>query len=359
MIKKLLITILLLSFSFWDSFADVQKIVSLNNYNHKSEDLEIEGLCIIHVSIDDVDANYSAKISASLENITYSKVLCLFNGNFNESQLKKRDMSYDQPSIIYGKEYPGSKGTRITERCSTVPYPIFLQNSDKGNLFYNDFKIEERNSSIIKIPIYVASYKNKKKSKLILERTVVLEVEIQIEELKRSPEYVDIAKSYDDLIREIDSVTFCKNEHHPDGERFTDLYRIYESKIEQLKKRVAETQFNLGYSRASKAYLELQKIHDELDMLDLEKKAVDSCPKDIQPKVKVGHRCKYCSMSYEDIYSRIQNISIDIYNGTVSKDQVMAEVEALHKCVIHNTRRKGDKDRRDSILRIYNIIKSS
>ena len=345
MIKRVFITALLVLATSLASFADEQKKITLNNNDHKSETIEL-AYCNIFVSLKDVDANDNAEITIELENVHESYTLILFDRAYDEKTLKRMPTS-----ITYAKNYGGSKGERYIEECPEIRSPNYIKPSKKTTLFV---KTGSENTPLTcKLPIHIAKNKNKSGSKMLLLAKEVIELEVQVQ-LKPDEEYISITDSYNALIREIDSEHFCTNSYHK-GKSLKSLKIKYEGKINDLKKRIKLILEDRGYYPSDKAYKKFMEVSGKLDTISLDAKTVTSCPDD---QKRGGHKCKNCSLSYEQIYKKLENYYIDIHNGKKTKAQVMSEVESLYTCVSKNKKRSANKSIKSRITTYYNKIKS-
>ena len=349
MIKRIFLTALFVVGTFLTSFADEQKKITLNNNDHTSETIEL-AYCNIFVSLKDVDANDNAEITIELENVHESNTLILFERAYDEKTLKRM-----YPSITYDKVFGGSKGKRYIDICPDIKYTNQIKSSEKTKLFVKTGS--EKTPLICKLPIYIAKNKNQSGNKMLLLAKEVIELEIQVQ-LKPDEEYISITDSYNALIREIDSEHFCTNSYHK-GKSLKSLKSKYEGKINDLKKRIKSILEDRGYYPQDKAYEKFKEVLGKLDRISLDAKTVTSCPDDQKPKPKPdGHKCKKCSLSYEQIYKKLENYYIDIHNGKKTKAQVMSEVESLYTCVSKNTKRSANNGIKSRITKYYNKIKS-
>lgn len=347
MIKRVFITALLVLATSLASFADEQKKITLNNSDRTTETVEL-AYCNIFVSLKDVDENDNAEITIELENVHESNTLILFERAYDEKTLKKMS-----PSITYDKVFGGSKGKRYIDVCPDIRYTNQIKSSEKTKLFVKTGT--EKTPLICKLPIYIAKNKNKSGSKMLLLAKEVIELEIQLQ-LKPDEEYISITESYEALIKDIDSETFCTNKNHR-GESLKSLKSKYDGKINDLKKRIKAIVENRGYYPSDKAYKKFMEISGKLDKISIDEKTVSSCSKDRKP-IPDGHTCKNCSLTYEQIYKKLENYYIDIHNGKKTKAQVMSEVESLYTCVSKNTKRSANKSIKSRITTYYNKIKS-
>ena len=350
MIKRIFLTALFVVGTFLTSFADEQKKITLNNNDHTSETIEL-AYCNIFVSLKDVDDNDNAEIAIELENIHESNTLLLFERAYDEKTLKRM-----YPSITYDKVFGGSKGKRYIDICPDIKYTNQIKSSEKTKLFVKTGS--EKTPLTCKLPIYIAKNKNQSGSKMLLLAKEVIELEIQVQ-LKPDEEFIRITDSYNSLIREIDSETFCTNKNHR-GESLKVLKSKYEGKISDLKRIIKSIIDSRGYYPSDKAYKKFMEVSGNLDKIDLDAKVVSSCPKDRKNPIPghTGHNCKNCNLTYEQIYKKLENYYIDIHNGKKTKAQVMSEVESLYTCVSKNKKRSANNSIKSRITKYYNKIKS-
>lgn len=341
------ITLILVEF-FLSSFADEQRKITLDNKEHSSETIALP-YCNIFVSLKNLDDTDNADITIELENLHESNSILIFDRAYDEKTLKKLD-----PSITYDNVFGGSKGQRSIDYCSNVKFTNRIRPSEKLKLF--NIAATDGSPLVCKLPIYISKDKNKSGSKILLLAKDVIELDIQVQ-FKPDEEYENFKKSYDSLIKEIDSETFCKNRNHK-GTSFAKLKSKYEGKVDELKKKIKAGVDARGYYPQDKTYKKFMEIYDKLGEIDVESKAVGHCPRDRKPiPPDPGHHCNKCSMSYEAIYHRLENYYIDIHNGKKSKSQVIGDVEALYTCVKKNSKR-GESSIKERISMYYNKIKA-
>ena len=336
--------------TYLPSLADEHKKITLNNEDRKTETVELS-FCNIFVTLKNVDENDNAEILIELENIDESNTLLLFDRAYDEKSLKEMSTS-----IRYDKRYPGSKGERDIDFCADIKSTNQIKPSEKTKLFV---KTGSENTPLTcRLPIYIAKNKNKSGSKMLLLEKEVIELEIQVQ-LKPDEEFIRITDSYNSLIREIDSETFCTNKNHR-GESLKVLKSKYEGKISDLKRIIKSIIDSRGYYPSDKAYKKFMEVSGNLDKIDLDAKVVSSCPKDRKNPIPghTGHNCKNCNLTYEQIYKKLENYYIDIHNGKKTKAQVKSEVESLYTCVSKNKKRSANNSIKSRITKYYNKIKS-
>ena len=205
MIKRVFIAAYIVLMTYLPSLADEQKKITLNNDDRTTETVELS-YCNIFVTLKNVDENDNAEILIELENIDESYTLILFDRAYDEKTLKRMPTS-----ITYAKNYGGSKGERYIEECPEIRSPNYIKPSEKTKLFVKTGS--EKTPMTCRLPIYIAKNKNKSGSKMLLLVKEVIELEIQVQ-LKPDEEYISITDSYNSLIREIYSETFCTSKNH-------------------------------------------------------------------------------------------------------------------------------------------------
>lgn len=345
--KTVLFLWLLLTCSVRLAYGDEIRSIKLDNKGHDKETVSLP-FCNIFVELQPENDKDQYRISVRLENVSEDKILYLFDRSYNEKTLKKM-------RIVYEKLFPGTKGKRIAEACDGLSESCRLLPSSETKSILN---FQDKESTIkCRLPIYIARYSEKnfivvKKSRISLAKKEVIELNIDVE-LKPDEDFIRLSEATDSLVYEIGKQTFCSNKNHR-GTSLETLYKIYNKSIDDLKEQVERIVSSRNYSSSNKGYQQFMAIHNRLDSIDLKKLTVTSCSND---RKKVIHNCKYCSLSIEDIYKRLEIYYIDLHNGKKTKGQILGDVEALYNCAQKNNRRaKGNYMSR--ITTYYNRIKS-
>lgn len=345
--KTVLFLLLLLTCSVHIAYSDEIKSIKLDNKGHDKETISLP-FCNIIVELQQGNNEYQHGISVRLENMSEDKILYLFDRSYNEKTLKKMN-------IVYEKLFPGAKGKRIVEACGGLSESCRLFPSSETKSILN---LQDNGSTIkCRLPIYIARYDEKnfivvKKSRISLAQKEVIELNIDVE-LKPDEDLIRLSEATDSLVNEIGRQTFCSNKNHR-GSPLQSLYKIYNKSIDDLKEQVEQIVSRRNYNSSDKGYQEFMAIHNRLDSIDLEKLTVTSCGND---RKKVVHNCKYCSLSIEDIYKRLETYYIDLHNGEKIKGQILDDVEALYNCAQRNSKRTTDSYM-SRITTYYNRIKS-
>lgn len=351
MIKLKLLSALLLWFTFsTTTFADQTKLVKLDNKEHKKETIALP-FCNLFVEITDIDEdNYS--ISVKMENISENKILILFDRAYSEKTLKKMYIQYD-------KVFQGTKGKRFTEGCDGISKSIrFLpsETNEVVNLKGSDNTIK------LRLPIYLARFQVAKngfiKNKIQLAQKEVIELNIDVE-LKPDEEYIQLSEATNKLLEEIDKQVFCSNQRHV-GNSYKALIEIFEESIVDLIRQIQNVISSRGYMSTDKGYKKFMELYNTLNVIKLEDRVVTSCGND-KARTRAssnssGHKCKYCDVSYNVIYNKLESYYIDLYNGKKNKSQIIGDVELLYNCAIKNKKRSGNSNYLSRIKTYYKKI---
>ena len=346
--KTLFLTALLTILQLLPLRADERRTVRLDNREHRKEVVTLDQ-CNIIVELDKCEDVEDVRVTVSLENAFEDKILCLFDQAYSEKALRKM-------SVIYHKSFPGGKGERNTEPCKWLAEACIFQPSSDARAI---FVLSEFTGKVsCQLPIYIATEKELnllvlKKDRIVLTDKNLVELDIVVE-LKPDETYMGLSKECDKLLEDIGTETFCKNEGHV-GTPCEALLKTYNARIDSLKKEVKGVLETRGYRKSGKMYGMYSVLAERLDTINLEKRVTASCGKDV---ARDKHKCRYCSLTYEAIYRKLEEYYIDIHNGSKDKAQVMGDVNALHNCAVRNKKRSGGKNYKTRINTYYNKIKA-
>lgn len=357
MMKKFFISVILLFGFLTVSLADEQRLIKLNDFGHQSETVE-STYCNIILSLERVGEDEDYIISVEVEDTDDNKILLLFDKPYAEKDLKRMSIIYDKSfggsKGIYDKVFGGINGMRPPiDACPDLNGPKRICPSEK----YTLYRIAGSTVSPVscRLPIYISKYKNKSGKKILLLEEYVIELDINVR-LKPDEEYIRLTDAYHALIGAIDTTYFCTNKYHK-GESVDELKSRFQSKIGNLKTQIDSIIDTRGYYPSDKGFKKYKELSDSISAITFDERIVDHCPKDKKDEPAM-HKCKYCRLSYEAIYRKLENYYIDIYNGSKTKAQVLGEVEALYACVSRNKTRPRNNSYKSRITTYYNKIKS-
>ena len=327
MIRKVYLMVLLLVASMATAYGDEQKDVKLNT-DDKQAMVELS-YCNIFLEIENVDQYGKVTVSVAMENTGETNELLLFDRGYDESTLKEM-----QPPIVYDDIFGGSKGHRTIEACEGIEQNFHISPSYKEMVL--SLSVEEGKTAVCRLPIYIAQYQTKKKFIFIKkEQLVMLEkqvVELNIDvEIRPNAAYQELADSCAALLSELDGVMFCTNKKHKPS-----LYmqrKVYLDRIEAYTERINEMIKQNGWMPTHKMYKLCEGLKQELKQINLDEKEGD-CGKH---KVYYTHRCRYCNLSLQQIYHKLDDYYQRIYSSSdrsAVKEQVIGDVKALYNCCV-------------------------
>lgn len=354
--KYIFIILWLLIGAVLPSYGDESVSIKLNNKGHEKDTVSYTDFCNIFIELSQEYSGDRYKIAVKLENCSYTnyKILCLFDKSYLQKELKKM-------SIVYDKSFPGGQSNRVVEICKGASQTYKLLPSDKA---LGSFYINADSCSLItyNLPVYIAKEKKRFWDLFGKKRTVLMQkVEIKLNinvDLGPDEEYVRLLQTTDSLINEIKVQKFCSNKNHQ-GTPLKQLKEVYTQSIEKLKEEVKQIQDSLykarNYRYDSKEYNQFTALCEKLDSINLDNLVVSSCNKDYRKRAT--HTCKYCSLSIEEIYSRLDKHYANLLNDSDKKEQIINDVEALYTCAQKNKKRKTGSFM-PKITKYYNRFKS-
>lgn len=303
------------------SSADEQRKVKLND-DHQKEMIRF-AFCNIFVE-KGVSTDDYANVSVTIENTDETNVILVFGHSFPEKDLKSLN-----PSIVYDKYFPGTKGGRVIDTYQGARKVFYIQPSDKIFIQESQIKSGEENTQKHRLPLYIAKYKNKSRKKLLLLEKQVVELEIEYE-VKNDLNIIRLNEACDSLLEDLGQVKFCPNrKHRPQWEKQVEPYK---ERIEKIKAEADSIiQINRWYT-TDKEYQPYKELLERVDSIDLTQYKQD-CGKHVRPVYR--HNCKYCNLTLQQIYNKLDDYYIKIYNSSNRqevKSSLMSEVNLLYRC---------------------------
>lgn len=352
---KLFLAVLFL-FSAFTSYADEIRDVVLQS--SRSEEVIKMGFANIFVTRNDVDDN-TAELSVEVENLDETNLVLFFGRSFSENELKKMT-----PKITYDKYFGGTKGQRVIDTFANYRNFVLVNSSEKFKAIDDNMKIGDKRE--IRLPMYVAKYKDRKQKKVILLQKVVLQLNI---EFKIDEQIIQLNNAYNEFIEVLDTLKFCTNKNHVPKKDVNEQKKPYLDRINEF---IAEIDGIISANHWSDSDREYQKYHalrDKFSEIDLSKCEIDSCDKDKRIPPPPQHKCKYDNLSLQQIFHMLDDYYIKIYSKRgderkALKDRVMADVELLYRCCTdtrcrqHASAWRQGGEYKDRIIDRYNRIKN-
>ena len=316
--KRLLFIICLCAFVF-SSFADEQRKIVLNA-DHQKEMIRY-AFCNIFVTNESDNNDEYANISINIENIDESNGIFLFGHSYPEKDLKKLT-----PSITYDKYFPGTKGGRVLDTFQGPKNVVFIAPASKS--FVHELQVKNGDIQKCRLPLYIAKYKGKNRNKMLLLEKQVIELELEYE-VKADQDLFRLNNDCDSLMKELEDVSFCNNRRHkPSLEK---QERPFKECVERIKTEVDSIIETHRWQTTDKRYLAYDSLKIKLREINFSRYERD-CGKH---SVSKGHQCKYCSLSLQQIYNKLDDYYIKIYNSNDRKKAraaVINEVNQLYRC---------------------------
>ena len=318
--KKFLTFIILFQFTGLFIYADEQREVKLNDDNPQKT-IELAN-CNIFVSKGETDDDENTKVAIEIENKDESNVVILFGHAFSEKDLKKQS-----PSIRFDKKYP--KTNRSLETFNGGKNVLFIEPTDKRRLL-EGIQIKKDKKYTCHLPFYIAKYKSNKRNKMLIMEQEILELEIGVE-IKPDLDYIRLESECKVLIDEIGKKSFCPNPKHKQS---LEEKKKYKESIDSLVSVIVA--FRDKYYSQDKGYKRYDELKQKLDGIQF---AEIDCGKHSIPVSVSKDKCKYCNLSPQQIYHKLDDIYKKIYisnNRKATKNSVMPDVNLLYNCSRHS-----------------------
>ena len=351
--KKLLIFVTFFFLAAISTFADEQKKVKLDD-GHTKEQVRL-GYCNVFVTRADIDDDGNAKVTVEIENLDESNVIILFGHAYPEKELKKLS-----PSITFDKNFPGTKGQRNIDTYKEARNVLFIEPSEK--IMLPEISVRSTETQLCRLPLYIAKYKDKKflgtttrTNKMLLLEKQILELEIEVE-VKPDEDFIRLEKECNDLIEDISKQTFCTNsKHKPSLERQEAPHK---EKIGKIKSEIDEIISRHNWYTSDRGYQRYNGIKQKLDAINFSSYEGDCGKKHGGNKPTPTPGCKYCKLTPQQIYHKLDDYYKKIYssnNRKAAKDAVMSDVNLLYSCGKHSPVWKNS-DYKSKIIDRYNRI---
>lgn len=355
MMKRLFIAALACGMAIGHAKADQQCKIELDNKGRVDTTITVGSSILLKVSMDKVEFAPTSKVNLKIENVSYNQLLVMSGCNYTESELKKM-----RPRMLFHKTFPGTKGLRrldvydeLKEYHNARDYQyVLLHGFEKCELSRD---VQTKDAIEWRIPIYIARYKNARKKKIqILEKQIV-ELEVTTE-IKPNEDHLALERVCDSLIKEINDTVICAHKRHEPSSDV--IVKSYEDKIKELKEQIESTAFSYSSCDDYREYGDplFERLVTRLDSVDLKSRLIDDCGN--HKVVAARNRCKYCNMSYNEVFNRLDDCYFNLDNGDVEKVEILGEVNALYRCCTqHPNRRRGNwNDYKGQIEKVYQSI---
>ena len=363
--KKILCAIIAFCLSASIAFAQLSIEVRLDENNPQEEflikDIENQEHGRILFKINgEPDNKGRTPVQIELANNSSTYEFLLADHAWNKKQLKKNWRIY------IAKGFSGESTVAVENIYLNNYQTCLVPNYSKNSRYsFTDILVEEGKDYECKIPIHLIEPKpnpfNKKKK--MLKEIVYCYVRVSVD--NKDETYEKLQMSCDSLLTAFDSALarkeFCTNpKHKPSFEKQIEKYTKTSGELRDLARRPL---YDSSCPKGSKKYERYRALLEELDRMDaaLEQYKSDKhdCGGHSDP---VKPDCVYCELSLEQIYEIFNRHYMDLHNGTVQKEDILNEVNAIYKCYTnhHGTkqapRSKNRNKYKDVIKEYYDKI---
>lgn len=328
--KKIFTLVTCIFFAIAGSYADEQQSIKLNDDHTK--DLVRLDYCNIFVNMVSVDNDNNAKITIEIENLDETNLLILFGHSYSEKELKKL-----KPTVAYDKKFPGTKGHRNIETYKNARNDFFIMPSEKCML--PEILVKDAEGKNIRLPFYIAKNKEKNlidkikgQNKLLLMEKDILELEIEAD-VKPDEDYLRLEGEYNSLLEEMSGKTFCNHPKHRPS--LAKQEAPYKERIGKIRTEIDDNVSRHHWNTSDRGFQRYNALKQKLDSINFATYEGDCGRR--HPGSKPSHKCKYCNLSLQQIYHKLDDYYKMIYNSSnrkATKESVMAEVNLLYKCCI-------------------------
>ena len=359
--KKILFALIAFCLATSSAFAQITFEPKLSE-NHPEEEAAIPGhqeseVGRIFIRINGVpDGQGRTPVQIELENNSDIYDFLLLDRAWSKRELRR------EWKIYFAKGFPG-ESTHPVEKITLDEFQnkLIPRNSVKRYIF-PDILVEEGQTYECKIPIHLTKPKRYCKKKKTLQGIIECTIRVSVD--NRDEVYEKLKSQCDSLTIAFNEALareeFCTHPNHPlSFEAQTWNYTIA---CHDLKEQISRLLYDNSLPRNSKKFVRYQALLDSLNKMDVAlekyKQEKHECGKD---RVKTTS-CRYCSLSFEEIYNRLDRYYKDLYNKEKQKSEIMRDVNALYNCckshAKHSKQWNSSNPYKARIEEVYNKIKN-
>ena len=267
----------------------------------------------------ELDDQGRTPVQIELENNSDVYDFLLLDHAWSKRELKK------EWKIYFGKGFGESTLPVENIELDTYQNKLIARNSSKRYTFPDIF-VEEGTTYECKIPIHLIKPKRHSRRKKIMQGIIECTIRVSID--NKDEMYDNLKREYDSLIIAFDEALaheqFCTHPKHPlSFEAQTWDYTIAN---QHLKEQINRLLHNNNWPKSSKKFDQYQALLDSLNKMDV------ALEKYKNEKHYCGNErdkptCRYCSLSYAEIYNKLNRIY-----GVKQKSEVIKEANSLYNC---------------------------
>lgn len=338
-------------------FGDETMNVTIKANEDFPRKIEINESCRLQVSA----ARYpdGVRISVTIENNDEEYPFFIFKRAFTEKDLKRQGIRFDK------RLYALNNRSLITCNSMDGDDAVQIDPAQSGTFRFHG---DESNITDVTIPIYIAKYKNKKKTKfLILQRNEIrLNVEIEAEPISEdNGDFDRLQDAYNELIRDLQKQKFCPNPNHDSS--LEEQEQPYRKKMDEIKYEIGQIKSAHNWSDQDTAYRRYKDLLCSLDKIDWSKYEVN-CGKHRRRRPTVSpqsstniHNCTYSTWTVDKVLKELKSLYKRLDLRKISKSEAVEQARAMQRewsnksCPLFN-KMSADSSKKSQIVRCYNAI---
>lgn len=272
----------------------------------------------------------------------------IFDKAYTEKELKKA-------LVKFARSFPGTRGQRCVMPAEGINNMVLMSPSNTiGDSLNQSREIYTVNvydgiKDTLTIPFYLVEYKKhsgySRVKKIVKKGEVAIEFDVHLAEPR---EYVEIKEELDSLKRELANLTFCDNPKHSPS--LDEQKAVYVERIKAIQERIDSVKrangWNITADERSKTrvktdiFNKFKKLEEELHEVDINNVPLQDCGGH-KVAAQVGHRCKYCSYTFDQLVNQLENIYFKISNSddpAAVMQKYSSDVRKIEDCA---KRRRG------------------
>ena len=334
MMKRIISALAILLLSAAYSVADNNKVIALTETD-RTRSYEVGNYFSLTFTLTDTEKkDGDAKVVIDVN--TYSSCgLCIYGKQFTETELKHLAHPY---KAKFSKGYPGTKGMRRVDALSGLKYIVTAM---PDQILQSVYTMDVYDGVPIKItiPVYLVTYKksydDNRTKKIFRKEDVTVELDVRLGE---PSQYVELKAQVDSLKTELENLIFCNNPRHTPT--LESQKQFYTDKVQALLDEITAIERVNGWHLTSNErgknivctdiYRKYQELKAILADINIDAVQVKDCGRH-----KVSHRCSYCSLNFQQILTKLDNIYMKIYNSDnpdAVRSQYASEVKKIETC---------------------------
>lgn len=344
--KKAILTLTIVCFAITMALGQQQITVQLCDEKPSHEEPIMYNynpteLCRFHIIKGETDNQGNTPVSIRIEKSDDDYLLLLFNRALDKKTLRGN-------LIYFANNFSGGESVQKVENIDNAEDFVCISSEyGKRDYRFPEITVKEGQLYECMVPIHVAKEKHMflcSKKKKVIESILEISIKISVEEPDHL--YPSLKRQCDSLVDvfndSIKAHAFCTSKLHQT--KFEDQIYPFTDEQDFLRYKIneAKTKWTPGSSKYQK-YEDLLTLLSSMDIaIEEYKESKYDCGD--KTKHKTIHSCRYCKLTLEEIYNKIDRHYKDLYNQKAEKKQIMGDVSILFNCCKDPTCAKHAKE---------------